>query len=71
MPSFNRMITAYSYKNILFHHNKNTQYFCLSQTTNNDLRHEIKKENFEYKNDNKIESIKFENVSFSYDEKKS
>ena len=42
----------------------------MSQAKNNDLNHKLIKENFEKKNENKIESIKFENVSFSYDERK-
>ena len=71
MPAFNRMITAYSYKNILLHTTtKIHNIFILSQAKNNDLNHKLIKENFEKKNENKIESIKFENVSFSYDEEK-
>ncbi len=71
MPAFNRMITAYSYKNILLHTTtKIHNIFILSQVNNNDLSHKLIKESFEKKNENEIKSIKFENVSFSYDERK-
>ena len=65
------MITAYSYKNILLHTTtKIHNIFILSQAKNNDLNDKLIKENFEKKNENKIERIRFENVSFSYDERK-
>ena len=47
MPAFNRMITAYSYKNILLHTTtKIHNIFILSQANNNDLNHKLIKENF-------------------------
>lgn len=71
MPAFNRMISAYSYKNILLHTTtKIHNIFVLSEISNNDLGHKLIKESIESKNENKIKDIKFENVSFAYDEKK-
>ena len=64
------MITAYSYKNILFHTTtKIHNIFVLSQTTNNDLRHEIKKENFEYKNEIKLKVLNLKMFLFIWWEK--
>ncbi len=70
MPSFNRMLTAYSYKNIL-EHTVNKLYDVL-------LESEIKHKNLKIENDVieknpeilKIENIKIKNLVFSYENKK-
>ena len=70
MPAFNRILTAYSHKNILKHTiNQLYNIFVLSTIDNKDIN---QKENILSKNrsSKKIKNIKFEKVSFSYDGKK-
>ncbi len=64
MPALNRMVTAYSYRNILMHTiNKLYDIYEASKVEN--------KKNTENKIDQlRIENIKLENVSFSYGDKK-
>ena len=70
MPSFNRMLTAYSYKNIL-EHTVNKLYDILqeSQIKHKDLKSE--KDVFEnHVEIPKIENIKIKNLVFSYENEK-
>jgi ABC-type multidrug transport system fused ATPase/permease subunit len=66
MPAFNRMITAYSYKNILLHNT--TKLYNIFKLSQNDIQNKKKINN--EKDILKIEKIKIDNISFSYDKKK-
>ena len=68
MPAFNRILTAYSYKNILSH-NSNQLYNILNETS--DGYSSIEKiKNYKKQNSIKLENINLKDVSFSYDNKK-
>ena len=65
MPALNRMVTAYSYKNILMHTiNKLYEIDNNSKLEKSVILQDVKKNQFG------IENIKVENVSFSYNDKK-
>jgi len=68
MPAFSRMITAYSFKNIL-KHTTNKLYDIFESSKINDINYHLN-DISDKKKYSRIDNIKIENVTFSYDDKK-
>jgi len=68
MPAFNRMVTAYSYRNIL-KHTTDKLYDIFELSKINDINYHLK-DIPDKKKYSRIDSIKIENVTFSYEDKK-